>query len=131
MKHNGGKWTEARFNSFIKSALRSASRKWPPKWAVRKAAWVSRGVYTCAGYETKPHATTASISMGRGRKRVNNIFVDHIQPVGGPEEGGWDGVIKRLYCEVDGLQVLCRKCHDLKTKDERIKQKEERNARRS
>jgi hypothetical protein len=53
-------------------------------------------------------------------KRIKNIFVDHIEPVGGREtSGGWDGVIERLYCEIDGLQVLCKACHDLKTKEER------------
>ena len=28
---NGGSWTEARFNSFIVSALRKATQRWGPK----------------------------------------------------------------------------------------------------
>lgn len=118
---NGGKWTEARYNSFIKSALRAASHRWPPKWECLKLARIARGTYTCAGYNCNSHEVPASIKLGRGKKRTKNIFVDHISPVGGPDEGGWDGVIERLYCELDGLQILCKQCHDLKTKDERKK----------
>ena len=29
---NGGRWTQARFNSFIKSGLRAMSRRWGPKF---------------------------------------------------------------------------------------------------
>lgn len=119
--HNGGKWTDAKFNSFIKSVLRSGSHKWPPKWEVRKRAWVERGIYKCAGYERRAHNVPASIG-GKGKKRSNNVFVDHIIPVGGPgDDGGWNSVISRLYCEIDGLQVLCKECHDGKTKSERKK----------
>lgn len=118
--HNGGKWTDGKFNSFIKSALRSASNRWPPKWEVSRAARVERGKYRCAGYGRDVHIVGASVVDGKG-KRIKNVFIDHIHPVGGPSEGGWDGVIRRLYCEVDGLQVLCKDCHDRKTKSERKK----------
>jgi hypothetical protein len=44
---------------------------------------------------------------------------DHIDPVI-PLTGfdSWDGVIKRLYCEADGFQALCKACHKVKTKEE-------------
>lgn len=29
------------------------------------------------------------------------------------------GFVERLFCEIDGLQVLCNNCHDLKTKQEK------------
>jgi hypothetical protein len=120
-EYNSGKWTAARYTSFIKSILRNGSNKWPPKWVVRKRAWKQRGIYECAGYQRRAHEVPTSI-VGKGKKRSNNIFVDHIHPVGGPgDKDGWDGVISRLYCEVDGLQVLCKECHDLKTKEERKK----------
>lgn len=73
----------------------------------------------CAGYGRKPHEVPASILVGGSKRRVGNVFVDHIIPVGGPTQGGWDGVIERLFCEAEGLQVLCKECHDLKTKDEK------------
>jgi 5-methylcytosine-specific restriction endonuclease McrA len=29
--------------------------------------------------------------------------------------------VKNLFCEEDNLQVLCKPCHDVKTKEERKK----------
>ena len=37
-QRNGGKWTEARYRSFITSTLRAGSRKWPPKYETLNAA---------------------------------------------------------------------------------------------
>lgn len=121
--HNGGKWTDARFTSFIKGILRAGSNKWPPKWTVRSRSRQSRGVYLCAGYERKPHEVPASV-RSKG-KRQNNVYVDHITPIIG--RGGftsWDDFINGLYCEESNLQVLCLDCHSRKTKDEREKSKE-------
>lgn len=126
-KYNGGQWTEARFNSFIKNALRAASLKWPPKFNVRTAARTSRGVYLCAGYSRQPHSVRASLPPKKGnKKRINNVQVDHVKPVIDPRTGftSWDNVIKRMFCEAEGLQVLCHDCHQKKTKAEREEAKE-------
>jgi hypothetical protein len=55
------------------------------------------------------------------------MAADHIEPV--VPIGGftgetylgynWNELIKRLYCEADGFQALCKECHKLKTADER------------
>jgi hypothetical protein len=113
---NGGQWTESRFYSFVKGALRSASMKWPPKNEVKKAARIRRGVYVCKGCD---QAVPNSIKVEG--KRINNVFVDHILPVIDPAVGfvSWDEVIERMFCEANGLQVLCKDCHDAKTKEER------------
>lgn len=124
--YNGGKWTPARFHSFIKSALRAASNKWPPKYEVKKEARVERGVYRCAGYGRPAHNVPASLPPKEGNKRrINNAVVDHIDPVIDPEVGfiDWNEVIARMFCEKDGLQVLCHDCHSRKTADEREKRK--------
>lgn len=63
-----------------------------------------------------------SLPAPPGKKlRVKNVKVDHIDPVIDPTEGftTWDEVIRRMFVEKDGLQVLCKKCHDEKTQDER------------
>ena len=54
-----------------------------------------------------------------GRKRAKNVFVDHIDPIV-PVTGwvSWDSCIERMYCEGDNLQLLCKACHDVKTKEE-------------
>ena len=121
-QRNGGNWTEARFNSFIKSALRNASMKWPPKNNVKKSARIERGVYMCAGYKCDPHPTTASLPPKPGNKRrINNAVVDHIDPIIDPATGfvSWDSTINRMFCEAEGLQVLCHDCHTHKTQDEK------------
>jgi hypothetical protein len=117
--YNSNTWTQARFNSFIKGGLRQISYRWPPKYLVKKAAWRSRGTYLCAGYRKRSHKV--SLSITEKKAKVNNVFVDHIDPVIDPEKGfeSWDRVIERMFCETEGLQVLCRACHKEKTSDER------------
>jgi 5-methylcytosine-specific restriction endonuclease McrA len=50
------------------------------------------------------------------------LQVDHIIPVGSTPgskyaapEITWDDYIKRMFCDISGLQILCKKCHHLKT----------------
>lgn len=113
---NGGQWTESRYRSFIISALRMASMKWGPKNECKKQARVKRGHYRCAEC-----GEVVPASIKEGRKKHNNVFVDHIVPVIDPEIGftTWDDYINRMFCEVENLQVICKACHDVKTTEER------------
>jgi len=114
---NGGMWSQARFNSFIKSTLRRATMRWRPIQEAKKAARVSRGKYLCAAC-----GKVVPASIKEKGKRVSNVYVDHIDPVINPKTGfvSWDEVISRMFIELDGLQVLCKKCHSAgKTADER------------
>jgi len=114
-----GKWTPARFNSFITSALRSAHSRWNPKSVAKKKAWIKRGVYKCEQCGTEGPATLPPLE-GRKRRR-NNAAVDHIVPVVDPAVGKttWDEYIERMFVEAEGYQVLCWECHEAKTKEER------------
>lgn len=109
-----GQWTEAKFISFVKNALRSASMKWGPRNVCLGKARIKRGVYLCNG--CKQEMTATVIHEGR---RVKNVFVDHIDPIV-PVSGfeGWDSFVEGLFCEEDKLQVLCKPCHDKKSKEE-------------
>lgn len=109
-------WTEARFRSFIRSQLRQGTRKWAPITETLKQARVSRGLYLCASCQQEVTPT-----YREGRKKVNNVFVDHIRPITNPETGftTWDELINNMFCEMDNLQVLCKECHDAKTKQEK------------
>lgn len=113
---NNGEWTEARFNSFIKSLLRQGTQRWGPIHLVKKEARVARGLYECA--ECKQHVGP---TYRDGRKRKQNIFVDHIEPIIDPAVGftTWDECIQRMFCEKDNLQVLCKDCHDIKSQEEK------------
>jgi len=117
---NGGAWTAARFNSFIKSALRSASRKWPPKYTCLNNSCVGTMENKATGRQAK-HYKCASCG---GLFPAKSVQVDHIKPV---VPIGWDGdwnvVIDNMYCEIDNLQTLCKDCHTDKTKQERLERK--------
>lgn len=108
---NSGQWTEARFNSFIKSLLRKGTMRWGPVNQTKKAAWVERGKYLCAGCNQVVPLTV---------DKKKNVFVDHKSSATDSVEGftSWDDFIEGLFCEVDNLQVLCKNCHDIKSKEE-------------
>ena len=107
----GGQWTEAKFASFIKSALRAASNRWGPKYKCKKAANTAWNTYTCAGCKK---------SFGS-----KSVRVDHIEPVVDTKRGfvSWDEYIARMFVEREGYQLLCNDCHASKTSLERATRK--------
>lgn len=111
-----GEWTEARFTSFIRSILRQGTRKWAPITSTMKEANTKRGFYRCNGCKQE-----VPLSLKEGRKKIQNVFVDHISPITNPETGftNWDDIINNMFCEKDNLQVLCLECHTTKTNKER------------
>lgn len=118
--YNNGQWSQSRFNSFVKSALRSASQRWPPKYTVLSKA--------CIGQQLNPKS--GRLAKFYTCNRCNNSFpmkeveVNHITPVV-PVEGfdSWDKVIERLFCEEEGLEVVCKPCHKIITKEENQERK--------
>jgi 5-methylcytosine-specific restriction endonuclease McrA len=118
---NNGTWTEARFNSFIKSLLRKGTQRWGPKNSVLKEARVAKGTYLCAGCNQE-----VPLTVKVGTKRTRNVFVDHKVPIVDPTLGftTWDDYIERMFCEADNLQLLCKACHDTKSADERAQARE-------
>lgn len=52
--------------------------------------------------------------------KSTEIQVDHIAPVIDPTVGfrDWNTYMSRLFCELSNLQVLCKRCHNIKTKRE-------------
>lgn len=128
-----GQWTEARYRSFIKSALRGASKRWGPINKCKQNARVKRGFYKCVGYDRRAHTVPASLPPKAGNKRrINNAVVDHIEPIINPETGfiSWDITIERMFVEAEGLQLLCHDCHSRKTAEERNRARMARNNKR-
>lgn len=114
---NSGRWTEARYNSFIKSAIRSMSGRWPVKYDALKAA--QAGVMV--------NAKTGRMAMHYTCKCCGKLFpakdvqVDHIEPIVPltmVENLDWNIVINNALCELDGFQVLCKPCHKEKSLEE-------------
>jgi 5-methylcytosine-specific restriction endonuclease McrA len=109
---NGGKWTEARFRSFVTSTLRSGTRRWPPKYDALKAAFTERKVNKKSGRQANHYLCAACEETYPSTQ----VQVDHKEPIG--PNLGWDLFIEALFCEADNLQVLCKPCHKKKTKKE-------------
>lgn len=109
-----GEWRKWVLFDRVKAALRNLSYKTPMRQMIMASARVERGKYKCA--------VCGSI------KRTSEIVVDHIHPII-PVTGfdNWDGVIERLFCPPDELQVICKKpCHSEKSKEEnRIRRENE------
>jgi 5-methylcytosine-specific restriction endonuclease McrA len=118
---NNGEWTEARFRSFVTSALRAASRRWPPKYKALKDAFVGKKVNAKSG-KLAMHYKCASCKK---QFVAVDVQVDHIEPVVDPTKGfqTWDIFINRIFCEGDNLQVMCKPCHKVKTDQEKTERK--------
>jgi len=112
-----GAWTEAKFMSFIKNNLRSATRKWAPIQQCKKRAHIKRGEYKC---DSCGEIVNPTYYNEEKRVRTRNVFVDHIDPIVDPNVGftTWDDIINNMFCELDNLQLLCGKCHEVKSKQE-------------
>lgn len=118
--YNNGQWTQARFNSFIKSALRSASQRWPPKYTVLSKAKTGKKINSKTG-RLAEHYLCAACKEAFPAKDVQVNHKFPVIPVSGFDS--WDDVIKRLFCEEDGLEVLCIPCHKAITKQENEERK--------
>ena len=120
---NHPEWTTAKFFGFIRSGLREKFNRYPPKYdALKRASKVIpagkyktgqkagqdkfRKVYTCASCEKD--------------FMQKDVQVDHIIPAGSLQStDDLKGFVERLFCSIDGLQVLCKPCHDDKTQKEK------------
>ena len=92
---------EAKINSKIRKALRQI---WfwsdPNRKEKIKQSTIQKGIFRCDGC----------------KKEFEKIEIDHVVPVGSLDN--WSSYISRLFVPVDGLQALCRTCHQKKTNKE-------------
>ena len=112
--YNAGTMTNSMFWSMIRSTLRKASRWWKPVVLVKAAA---KRKYNGPNKRQKFEYQCAVCKNYFPEKRIN---VDHIDPVGSLMcSDDLKGFVERLFCEAQGLQVMCDTCHDKKTKQEK------------
>lgn len=99
-------WSTARFWSFVRSALRSASNRYPPKYEVKNEA---KRDYVGDNKRQKYEYLCAICNNYFPAKEVE---VDHIVPAG--KLGSYEdlpGFVERLFCSKEGLRVVCKPCH--------------------
>jgi len=114
--HAGGTWTSARYYSFIRSALRRAFTRYPVNYQARNAA---RKPY-CGPNKQQKWQYECAICGGwfMGKE----IQLDHKIECGSLRSyADLPGFVERLFCEKDGLRVLCKPCHATVTKQQKAK----------
>lgn len=122
---NAGTMTESAFFGMLRSTLRARSlRGWKPLQEAKKLVRRpysgddkrTKWEYQCSKCK-KWYTEHRTVELEDGTtKRVANIEVDHIIEAGSLKcYDDIAGFVKRLFCEVDGLQVLCKECHNKKT----------------
>lgn len=109
-------WTEKKILVWLRSAMRSASRRYPPLYAALAAA-------------KEPYNVPSTDKSYNARQKYsyrcaecNNLFsgkevaIDHRIDCGSLLS--WDdlpGFASRLFCQQEDLDILCHPCHDVKT----------------
>ena len=113
---------------FTINALRKSIFRWLPRSIALNSALVHKGEYTIKKEKDRSRKKYKCAGC-EGIFRQKEINVDHINPVVDPKEGfvGFDQYITRMFCKVEGFQVLCKECHDIKTAKERTIRKEAKN----
>lgn len=123
-------WTTAKFFAFIRSGLREKFNRYPAKYRALKLVETKRTVV-----DEKGHIVRFKEGRKAGELKTVNVYkcascsslfkqsevqVDHIKPAGSLKSfDDLPSFVERLFCGVEGLQVLCSLCHDIKTKQEK------------
>lgn len=105
-------WSMARYRTFVRSAMRRAWLKWPPRFEALKLA--RRPSQT----DNKKQKWEFQCAICKKWHMGKNVSVDHITPWGKIWELSLAEAWSRLLVGVSQLQVLCDGCHDHKTQTE-------------
>lgn len=119
---NAGTLTESGFWSFIRSVLRRSSRYWKP---IQQCRYSSRRPYKGSNKRQKFEYLCSSCGNYYPDKFIS---VDHQIPCGSLNKADdLPGFVERLFCESDNLCVLCDDCHKIKTAEDKLNLKTNKN----
>lgn len=111
---NGGRWTQAKYEATIKNALRKISMYWCTGDDYLKTI---RRDKTEASGPGKHKYEYPCEHCDKWMKR-EDVELDHKVPVGSVKD--WNGLIERMFCEINGWNSLCHECHVKKTNQEKV-----------
>lgn len=101
-------WTEARFWTFIRSALRVAWNKYPPKYEALKQAECGKRTNKATG-RLAMHCTCAKCGGAFVKK---DVVVHHRIDAGSLKKyEDLPAFVEHLFCSADDLDVVCKECH--------------------
>ena len=123
-------WTEAKFFGFLRSGLREKFSRWPPKYnTIKNSAQTvlakdehgNRVVYK-TGKKAGEFKTLKMYACSKCKQlfKQKEVQVDHIVPAGTLKSfKDLEAFAENLFVGEDGLQVLCKTCHEVKTQEEK------------
>jgi len=116
--YNAGTMTKSDKHTMIVNALRKVSSWWKPLTRTKTSARVGVWIYKCekCWKEGKEYSPAPPWK----KRRIKNFAVDHKIPVVWKEGfTTYDDWIERCFIEQgEGLRLLCKPCHDVKSKAE-------------
>lgn len=101
-----GRYTESGFFGFIRAGLRAKYSRWGPRYDVLADA---KRPYKGPNARQKFCYQCSQCKELFAQKEVE---VDHIEECGSLRSfDDLPGFVKRLFCEKEGLRVVCKPCH--------------------
>jgi 5-methylcytosine-specific restriction endonuclease McrA len=109
-------------------SLRKASYRWPPRQQALRKSLATKDDFNKSGGENVSHLVRNFYWCAKCKKVFSRkgVSLDHIKPVVDPKKGwqGFDEFIRRMFCGIEGFQVICQECHNVKTQKENKVRKE-------
>lgn len=114
--------------------IRRLTWAWKPIKDAQDDAKVDKALYECKScgkyiYDGKSAKSEQKLKDKYPKKKVEMgvVYKDHIEPVipldKQTKDVSFDEIIGRMFCEKDGIQILCKACHDEKTDEEKEQRK--------
>lgn len=114
-------WTEKKILVWLRSAMRSASRRYPPLYAALAAAKEPYNVpSTDKAYNARQKYSYRCAECD-GLFSGKEVAIDHRIDCGSLLS--WDdlpGFASRLFCQQGDLDILCHDCHSVKTMQSKL-----------
>ena len=112
----------------IYNALRRLTYSYPPNAEVRRRNKIDKALFCCEEckrycYEGKSKRNFAVLVTKYPNNTVimEKCEVDHIDPIIPIQTGwkwDWNDIIRRMFCSIKNLKLLCKSCHKGKTSGE-------------